>query len=569
MESLNSEDCEFDVKKISLSALFDLCVYYGLEEMEIGYLSYDNGDEDEKEKGSDDDDDEEKEVKKGNNVVIKSLIQHLDYDGETNYQIQLKKLNAEEKKLNDYSDIIDFDDETENEEVLKEKEILRTLSVEGLTKLYLLQSMDHSHLYFDRILLQLILLFHSPDSQQQFTIRQCLSVFFTAFYSPKSSNSPSESFLENQKMNLNSIEKIFMPVMKILFQNNSHHSNSTKQKGHSSTSSAILNIKYAAMGSFLLSLTQPSAKLDSDDQLNEHRKEIHRKISISIASELYSKNDYGTQDLKSLVSLLSNCSLADSPVAHLSKLNDHINKAIMAIHDRMTLTALKKFKDNMTSLIQSHSSSSSSSSSTTKKSVNKKNNKKVNNNRDEDNEEEKGEEEEKETNSLANSMSRLAVSKAKKPVKKNNKKVNNNRDEDSEEEEKKEEEEEEEEAKSLVNSMSRLAVSQAKKPVKKQVVKEDDDDDENSDNNNNSDESEEDETKSLTGKMKKLAVTNTKTKVLSDKQAKKKDAAALDNLMKKKTTSKTTAKASKAKENISDPPIDAPKRRGRPPKAKN
>lgn len=352
----DSEEVIIMVRKTALSCLFDLCVYYGLEEMELGYQSYLNdGDDEDDDAGNNDSEiysskllkEKVEQTSKSSHTVIKSLLQFLDYDGDSNYRKQLKESAPNRHQMDDDDD----DDDEEGLESQKVSESLRTMSVEGLAKLYLLQSFDTTHPYFNRILLQMILLFHSPDTAQQYTVRQCLSVFFSSFFSVtcNSAATSTASFIQLQKDNIESLQKLFIPIIRLLSQTREGKNSKLR------SSKAIEDIKLQMIGNSILEMTQLSTDSKANAELNEFRSVIHQRISLAIVDELLGKydskyiSDYSSSDIKTMVQLLTNCSISNAPDSHFDALKAKIKELLNTdvIRDKATINLLTKFLNSL------------------------------------------------------------------------------------------------------------------------------------------------------------------------------------------------------------------------------
>lgn len=217
--------------------------------------------------------------------IMENLMEFLDFDGKENFQRMVDLQDRLKFVYEQYtSDDIDYDDP------VRCKELQRSIAAEGFAKLILLDRIDAGNSFYDEILFRLIILFYSPDTMHQYLIRQCLTVFFSAY-----SSAPQPHHLQAIKRML---VRCFLAVLH-------------------AESEAVAHIDNLQLCSFLLSLIQPTA----DAAQFELRCSLHHEAAVAFAEEIITYcNDFSAQQLCNLASLLNQCALVNCKFEALDQL---------------------------------------------------------------------------------------------------------------------------------------------------------------------------------------------------------------------------------------------------------
>ena len=284
------------LKNILISNLFDLALWWGLTGIEN---------------------------KMGNRKLIQLFILLLEFDGDANFRKMIE--------LQDRFEFI-YDRYPSSEDSGKvNKEKIRTTVVEGFSKLFLLKRISIEHKYFDDCLFYLIVLYFSPDRLFQYTLTQCLSVFFNSFT------------ITSEEYHLICLKNIFIRCLKFIFESDPENS------------PAIHQIDPKKLGLFILSLTQPfqlpSSQSDqastggidfsigsvvknsnqqtdgsSSRSLFEIRCSTHQQIVKNICLELVNFSEYDSSQIEVFVYLLNNCTLINATFEFLQEVIEIVDK---------------------------------------------------------------------------------------------------------------------------------------------------------------------------------------------------------------------------------------------------
>jgi hypothetical protein len=290
-----------------VEALFDLCTWFGVQTIDDHLLAVFEQQQS-----------KSKSKKKQSPSFVRTLLKLVDCQGQDNFK---RMIELQDQRKFVYDRYRSKASEEDFSDLLFAKEKFRTLTCEGFAKWLLLERIASDHPYYDEILLQLIIVFHSADSMHQYTVRQCLSVFFAAY-----AQSP-------HAHHLNVIEKLYLRTLRFVFD---------------SESDAITQIDPLSIGSFLLSLTKPS----EDAPLEELRHTTHQQIALCLAKEIAnSPGEYQSKDLKTIAVLMSHCSLLQSKYEVLVSLSEYTKQSLENINDRWVKPILTKFKSVITILL--------------------------------------------------------------------------------------------------------------------------------------------------------------------------------------------------------------------------
>lgn len=248
--------------------------------------------------------------------VMRQLLAHLDYDGKDNFQRMVDLQDRLKFVYEHYaSEKIDYDDE------VKCAELFRSVVVEGFAKVLLLDRFPEEHKQYDEVLFQLIVLFYSPDTMYQYLIRQCLTLFFSAY-----STSP-------QPSHQNALQRMVLRCFRAVLQ---------------ADSAAVAHIDNSQLCAFLLSLTQPS----KDSPLFDLRCTVHQNLAQELAEEIVEQADqYSAQQLTYLTNLLHQCALVNARYEVLDALLSKTTQAAEAVPQQQVRKALVRARTVIESLM--------------------------------------------------------------------------------------------------------------------------------------------------------------------------------------------------------------------------
>lgn len=307
------------VQLTAMRSVFDLMTVYSVTDMEAAYAEA-QGIEDET-------------AAEG---LVKLMVQYVDFDGDSN--VLLKR---------------QVEGEGELPEAALERAALvmqfRTAAVDGFTRLYFLEAISPDNQWYDKVLAQLVLLFFSADSADQNEIRQCLSVFFSAFTAL------------DKEHHFTIFERIFMPTLRLLFNQHITVKAKRKRKGAAPAgekegekavgvvavdSEGLKEIKYKEIGFFFLDVTAPRI----DAPLLEQKAGIHERLAAEILMDINSEDSdsYTAKEFKALALLLSKCCIDRATVETLDSISSLIQEALSDIlTDRTAVNTTKKVAESL------------------------------------------------------------------------------------------------------------------------------------------------------------------------------------------------------------------------------
>lgn len=268
---VDSETYTTKVLESALKGFFDICTWYGVDKVSETAKDFKN--------------------------IMETLFAFLDYDGKDNFQRMVDKQDRLKFVYEQYHSTESFD----YEDPVRCDELLRSLTTEGFSKLLLLDRISFDSSFYDEILFRLIILFYSPDTMHQYLIRQCLTLFFSAF-----SSSP-------QPQHLESIKRMFVRCYKAILH---------------ADSDSIAHIDNLQLCSFLLSLTQPTNEVSQYPL----RCKIHQQGADMFVDEIIENaNDYSAQQLTNLSTLLNHCALVNAKYEVLEGLYEKVVEAVSSV----------------------------------------------------------------------------------------------------------------------------------------------------------------------------------------------------------------------------------------------
>eukprot|EP00011_Vannellida_sp_DIVA3-517-6-12_P013184 CAMPEP_0114612000 /NCGR_PEP_ID=MMETSP0168-20121206/4401_1 /TAXON_ID=95228 ORGANISM="Vannella sp., Strain DIVA3 517/6/12" /NCGR_SAMPLE_ID=MMETSP0168 /ASSEMBLY_ACC=CAM_ASM_000044 /LENGTH=1248 /DNA_ID=CAMNT_0001822981 /DNA_START=15 /DNA_END=3761 /DNA_ORIENTATION=+ len=306
------------VQLAAMKSVFDLMTVYSVTDMHVAYAEALEaaGEAAEGESGE----------------LVKLMVQYLDFDGDSNVLLQRQKEGDQEvteAALERAALVLQF----------------RSAAVDGFARLYFLEGISPDNEWYDRVLAQLVLLFFSSDTAEQNEIRQCLSVFFSAFTSV------------GQEHHFAVFERIFMPTLRVLFTQHLPTKGKRKRRkgaiaveeeeGEKAVgvvavaSEGLKEIKYKEIGLFFLDVTAPR----EDAPLVAEKAAIHDRLALAILKDIVSEesDSYTPKEFKALTLLLSKCCLDRATTATLEGISALVQEALAdVLTDRTAANTAKK-----------------------------------------------------------------------------------------------------------------------------------------------------------------------------------------------------------------------------------